>query len=164
MSTLCREMDWSPRRLFHEVEHGRVPYRTIPEGYRIEWDDDFLWPYINIEASEIRIPYGIGGLGIWTPPPNSRRVPHHGLTLGIEVLPPDAESPTPTAKWVFNTAGRLQTEGKICEGMTKAAVARLVAAEAPAAVKADKLDRALKAAYLENQLSAWGIWPLNSRK
>ena len=56
------------------------------------------------------------------------------------------------------------TEKKIREGVTKADLARLLEAEARKAVKAGQLGRTLKASYIENQLSAWGIWPLNSFK
>jgi hypothetical protein len=48
--------------------------------------------------------------------------------------------------------------------MTKAELARLLEAEAQKAVKAGQLARALKASYLENQLTPWGIWPLSAFK
>ena len=84
---LCRELDWSKRRLIHEM-CNRLRYRTIPEGYVIEWDNDFLWPYLNVEASEISVPYGLYAAGVVPPPPKTRAGLDRGLTLGIEVLPP----------------------------------------------------------------------------
>jgi hypothetical protein len=97
LGTLCRELDWSKRRLIHELCNG-LRYRTIPEGYVIEWDNDFLWPYLNVEASEISVPYGLYAAGVAPPPPKTRAGLDQGLTLGIEVLPPtDAEVPVPSA-------------------------------------------------------------------
>src|SRR5262249_50947897 len=94
LGALCRERDWSIPRLLHELKNG-LPYRTIPEGYVIEWDewdDPYMRRYLDVEASEILIPDG-GMLGIVPPSPKTRRGP---LTLGIEVLPPtDAEVPAP---------------------------------------------------------------------
>jgi hypothetical protein len=68
--------------------------------------------------------------------------------------------PTDSARWAIATTRRLR--GKIPEGVTKAALARLLEAEAQKAVRAGQLSHALKASYIENQLTAWGIWPLGS--
>src|SRR5262245_11948086 len=101
LATLCREHDWSKRRLIHELENG-LPYRTIPPGWTIEWDDPYLWDYFNVEASEISIPYGLV-MGAITPPPPKKHsaLAYEKVTLGIEVLPPgapaDDEAPAPSA-------------------------------------------------------------------
>src|SRR6266436_6941655 len=86
---LCREFDWSKRRLIYELENG-LSYRTIPPGWMIDWRDDSVWPYFNIEASEISIPSGLVVGAIAPPPPKTRSMLSWGLTLGIEVLPPGA--------------------------------------------------------------------------
>jgi hypothetical protein len=110
LGTLCRELGWSRQRLLHELQNGRVPYRTIPEGYVIDdWLDPYLRPYLNIEASEISIPSGVvvgainDAVAVITgrPRPPKRRSDLEGMTLGIEVLPPGAPAdpavPPPSA-------------------------------------------------------------------
>jgi hypothetical protein len=86
---LCREREWSKRRLTYELENGLL-YRTVPPGWTIDWSDDFVWPYFNIEASEISIPSGLVVGAIAPPPPKDISMFSWGLTLGIEVLPPGA--------------------------------------------------------------------------
>lgn len=82
----------------HELHCGRLRYRTIPEGYVIEWNDPYLWPYLNIESSVILIPCGTV-VGAIEPPPSKRGgyIRGDGLVLGIEVLPVDADVPAPSA-------------------------------------------------------------------
>ena len=58
----------------------------------------------------------------------------------------------------------LKAAGKVPEGMRKADVARLLAAEMEKAAKAGRVRHALKARYIANQMSAWGIWPVSSIK
>ncbi len=81
VGTLCRERDWSKPRLIHELQNG-LRYRTIPEGYVIDWHDRLrVQPNLNVEASEVKI-----------------YVNRRWLTVGIEVLPPmDPEVPAPSA-------------------------------------------------------------------
>jgi hypothetical protein len=95
LGKLRRELDWSTARLLHELANG-LPYRTIPEGYTIDWSDPYLRRYLNIEASEISVPSGTV-VGAIEPPPHKTRsyLAAWGLTLGIEVLPPTDVSPTP---------------------------------------------------------------------
>jgi hypothetical protein len=99
---LCRELDWPKRRLIYELENG-LPYRTIPPGWTIDWSDSSLWPYFDIEGSEISIPYGLVMGAIEPPPPKTHSaLAYEKVTLGIEVLPPDAladadEVPSPSA-------------------------------------------------------------------
>jgi hypothetical protein len=83
-----------------------------------------------------------------------------GLPLLYDVRVREAATASASVQWARVTTRNLRTEGKITEGMTKADVARLLAAEAQKAVKTGQLTRALKASYLENQLIPWGIWPL----
>jgi hypothetical protein len=107
MGTLCRELGWPRQRLFYELDNKRVPYRTIPEGYVIDdWLDPYLWPYINIEASEISIPSGVvvgainDAVAVITGrprPPKKRRSELEGMTIGIEVLPPTDALPAPSS-------------------------------------------------------------------
>ena len=82
LRTLCRERDWSKHRLLHELQNG-LPYRTIPEGYVINWHDPRrVQPNLNVEASEVAIL-------------DARR---RLVTVGVEVLPPtDAEVPALSA-------------------------------------------------------------------
>ena len=99
---LCRELDWSKRRLIYELENG-LPYRTIPPGWTIDWRDSYVWPYFNVEASEISIPYGVVVGAIVPPPPKKHSaLAYEKVTLGIEVqlpadAPADAEVPSPSA-------------------------------------------------------------------
>jgi hypothetical protein len=92
LGALCRELDWSPRRLLHELQGG-LPYRTIPEGHVIDWHDPNVRRWLNVEASEVsfydekvakeRSQGIVISLGL--------------VTYGVEVLPPDAPpAPAPT--------------------------------------------------------------------
>jgi hypothetical protein len=97
---LCRALDWSKRRLIYELENG-LPYRTVPPGWTIDWRDSYVWPYFNVEASEISTPYGVVFAAIVPPPPKTHSaLAYEKVTLGIEVLPPDAPTdaePAPAA-------------------------------------------------------------------
>ena len=152
---LCRDRDWSKRRLLHELQHG-LPYRTIPAGHTVDWHHAVSAQTLDLEASEVTILRGLvdGMMALDT------------TIVGIEVQPPtDAEVPaTASVKWAVATTRRLRGESKIRESITKAELARLLEAEAQKAVRTGQLSRALKASYLENQLAPWGIWPLNSFK
>lgn len=89
LGTLCRELDWSRRRLIHELENG-WPYRTVPEGYAIDWADAVL----NIESSEVRFCAGEGGVHDLGHPFVFLDTGY--LTVGIEVLSPtDVPAPSP---------------------------------------------------------------------
>jgi hypothetical protein len=159
LGTLCRERDWSKPRALYELQNG-LRYRTVPPGHVIDWHDPTVQRDLILEASEVTLILGVfggGGLGF------------DHLAVGIEVLPPiDAEmlslppDAPPSVRWAIATTRNLRTENKIPGGATKADLARLLEAEAAKAVKTGQLGRALKASYLENQLAAWGIWPLNS--
>jgi hypothetical protein len=74
-----------------------------------------------------------------------------------------AASPAPP-EWARATTRRLRDERKLPKGIRPVHLARLLAIESQRAVKAGQLRRAWKASYLENQLKAWGIWPLSSLK
>jgi hypothetical protein len=102
-------------------------------------------------------PQGCEHFGIWLSRP-------HVLALLPE--PTDAEVPAPlaSAQWAITTTRHLRNERKIPEGVLKADLARLLETEAGKAVRAGQLRRELKASYLENQLTPWGIWPLDSFK
>jgi hypothetical protein len=98
---LCQQLGWPKRRLIYELENG-LPYRTIPPGWTIDWSDSYVWPYFNVEASEISIPYGVVVGAIEPPPPKKHSaMAYEKVTLGIEVLPPgapaDAGVPSPSA-------------------------------------------------------------------
>jgi hypothetical protein len=162
LGTLCRELDWSRPRLIYKLQNG-LPYRTVPPGHAIDWRDLNVVHRLDVEASTVTLVLGVpkidGALTLDT------------LTVGIEVLPPtNAETPSPpedalpTARWAVVAARKLQAENKIPEGAKKADLARLLATESERAVKAGELNRVLKASYIENQLDAWGIWPLSSLK
>jgi hypothetical protein len=104
LGTLCRKLDWPTQRLLYELQNGRVHYRTIPEGYVIDdWLDPYLRPYLNIEASQISIPYGVVVGAIVAPPPK-KHLGREEVTFGIEVLLPtdtaeeDPASP-PAQRW-----------------------------------------------------------------
>jgi hypothetical protein len=68
--------------------------------------------------------------------------------------------PLPSPQWAVAATRALN----IPQGITKAALARLLAAESKKAVKDSQIRRELAASYIENQLTAWGIWPLSSFK
>jgi len=151
MGTLCSERDWSKRRLVHELQRG-LPYRTIPAGRVVDWHHPVTAHTLDLEKSEVTILRGLvdGMMALDT------------TIVGIEVLPPTDAEATASVKWARATTSRLRDESKVGEGITKAELARLLEAEAKKAVRAGQLRRALKASYLENQLSIWGIWPLSS--
>jgi hypothetical protein len=150
---LCRELDWSKRRLLHELQQD-LPYRTNPAGHTVDWHDPVTAHTFNLETGEVTIIRGVGRV--------DGTLALDTTTVGIEVLPPTDAEATASVKWARATTRRLRDESKIGEGITKAELARLLEAEAKKAVRAGQLSRALKASYLENQLSIWGIWPLSS--
>ena len=87
LATHCRERDWSKPRALYELQNG-LRIRTIPEGHEheINWRDPEVQRSLNVEAGEVTIVRGVfggGGLGV------------DRVTLGIEVLPPEAEAPSP---------------------------------------------------------------------
>ena len=85
---LCREYDWSKRRLLHELQHG-LPYRTFPSGHTIDWHHPHSARSLDLARSEVTI---IGPLinGV---------VGFEMTTVCVEVLPPTdaASSAPPTA-------------------------------------------------------------------
>jgi hypothetical protein len=76
--------------------------------------------------------------------------------------PPMADPPSNSASWAAAATRTLRDDGKLKGVTTKVGLASLLEIEARKAVKAGHLDRALKASYLENVLTPWGIWPLSS--
>jgi hypothetical protein len=147
--TLCRERDWSKQRLLYELQNG-LPYRTVPPGHTIDWHKSSV--ELDLERSEVAYTRGVlqfeGVVGLDRP------------TVGVEVLSPTDAPKHASVRWAIATTRRLRDENKIPERATKAKLARLLEAEAQTAAKVGRLSRALKATYLENQLEAWGIWPL----
>jgi len=84
-SALCRDRDWSKRRLLHELQHG-LPYRTIPPGHTVDWHHPVTAQTFDMEASEVTI---IGALVDGT-------MAFDTTVVGIEVLPPMDASAPPT--------------------------------------------------------------------
>jgi len=82
----------------------------------------------------------------------------------VRVRRPRPEIASASVTWGVTTARGLKAAGKIREGMQKAEVARLLQDEMKKAAKAGQVRKALKASYLENQLEAWGLWPISSIK
>jgi len=84
LGTLCRELDWSPRRLLHELQGG-LRYRTIPEGREIDWHDPNVRRWLNLEASEVTF------YDEKLAKERSRGlvISLGQVTIGIEVLPPE---------------------------------------------------------------------------
>ena len=96
LGTLCRERDWSKRRLIHELRNGLL-YRTIPPGHTIDWHDPnvAIERVLDVEASEVTLNTG----------PVTKYGDQPQITLGIEVIPPDdAELPSPSANAPAATA------------------------------------------------------------
>lgn len=146
---LCADRDWSRARLIHELQNG-LRYRTIPEvlpeGFAVNWRNSNL----NVEASTVVAEcYGRRGIG-------GRLVICR--TVGIEVW--GGEEPNPTARWAFATTRKLQAEKRVPKQVTQSDLAQLLATESQGAAKTGHLKRPLKKSYLENQLVAWGVWPL----
>jgi hypothetical protein len=160
---------------------GYCPTGPSRKGHTIDWFDPWVVRSLDVERSEVTLPPGTvpvpeGMIGLGT------------RLVGLELLdaPADAEalsvqpssteasaaSPKPSKamseaasalaphEWAAATTRHLREVGKISEGTTQAALARLLAVESEEAVKTGRLRRAYKASYLENQLKAWGIWPL----
>jgi hypothetical protein len=81
VGTLCRERDWSKRRLLHELQHG-LPYRTVPPGHVVDWHHPVAAQTLDLEKSEVTI---IGALVDGT-------MAFDTIIVGIEVLPPTDET------------------------------------------------------------------------
>jgi hypothetical protein len=190
LGTLCRERDWSKRRLLHELRNG-LSYRTVPPGPAVDWHHPDVERSLDVDASEVTLTRGVlaaEGEGCFVlgldrptvgvevlppadvevlPPADVEVLPPADVEVlppaDVEVLPPaDVEVPSPSIRWVRATVRTLRDKKKIPEGIRKADLARLLEGEAQKAVKAGQISRALKASYIENQLAPWGIWPLNS--
>jgi hypothetical protein len=166
LGTLCRDRDWSKRRLLDELENERLCFRTIPEGHEreIDWRDPNVQRSLDVEASEVSFHDDKKAVA-----KRDRSLVILSLgrvTVGIEVLPPaPTDAGVPAAKWAAATTRRLRAEGKIPKRAmkVKAEFARFLAAESEKAVP-DHRKQPLKASYLENQLELWGIWPLSNFK
>jgi hypothetical protein len=162
LSTHCRALGWSKSRAIYELQNG-LRYRTVPPGHVVDWHNHDIAHNLNVETGDLTLILGVfGGPGVG----------FDTLTVSIEVasptdssLPADAPKATAvssSAQWAANTTRNLRTERKTEGIKTKAALARLLAAESEKAVKAGQIRRALRASYLEDQLAHWGIWPLSS--
>jgi hypothetical protein len=68
----------------------------------------------------------------------------------------------PSPQWAVAATRALRDN--IPQDITKAGLARLLAAESKKGVKVGQIRRELTASYIENQLTNWGIWPLSSFK
>jgi hypothetical protein len=155
--------------LREEGTAGRLSWGYVRKNGDAPDDDFWHRARIKFEESSAHVGPLVFWIGPGVEPNNEPRAEYLGIWVSraqvLALLPhTDGESPTPTAQWAFTTTSRLRNEDRIPKGATKADLARLLAAETPAAVKAGQLGRSLKASYLENQLSAWGIWPLKSFK
>jgi hypothetical protein len=87
LGTLCRELDWSKRRLLHELQHG-LPYQTIPPGWTIDWHSPTTEQTLNLDASEVTI--------ISAASPSSAAL-LDCTTVAIEILWPPPEDAPPIA-------------------------------------------------------------------
>jgi hypothetical protein len=92
--TLCRELDWSKRRLVYELQNG-LPCRTIPPGHTIDWKTDCLAHHtLNLETGDVTFQ---------GPPARVENSPNSAvvffslghITVAIEVLAPTNVSPAP---------------------------------------------------------------------
>ena len=84
---LCRDRDWSKRRLLHELQHG-LPYRTIPPGHTVDWHHPVSAHTFNLETGEVTIIRGGGRV--------DGTLALDTTIVGIEVLPPTDASAPPT--------------------------------------------------------------------
>src|SRR2546430_7019397 len=83
LGALCRERDWSKRRLLHELRSG-LPYRTLPPGHVIDWSHPEVESTLDIDASEVRLILGLLPV---------EDVAFDYRLVGVEVLPPTDEAP-----------------------------------------------------------------------
>jgi hypothetical protein len=86
LSTICRERDWSSRRLLHELRQGTVLYRTVPPDISIDWWDPNAERSLDLATSEVTI---VRGAKV-----SPLLVGLDKVTVGIELLVP---SPPPPA-------------------------------------------------------------------
>ena len=153
----CRERGWSKPRALYELQNG-LPFRTVPPlppGVSIDWHNPNVTHGLNVETGDLKLILGVsGGPGL----------SFDTLTVSIEVMPPPDADPLSSVRWAIDTTRNLRAENKIPKGVRKADLARLLEAEAQKAVRGGKLQHALMASYLENQLENWGIWPLDDFK
>jgi hypothetical protein len=90
-------LDWSKRRLLHELQRG-LPHRTIPAGHTVDWHHPVSAQTLDLEASEVTI---LGALVDGT-------MAFDTTTVGIEVLPPMDASTPPTPMSAPPTAVKRQ--------------------------------------------------------
>ena len=125
-----------------------------------------LWarPGNRIEDARLIPPSAVRALTVDYKKRTAEGPPGEGLPRLYDVRVRQAAAVSASAQWAIATTRRLRDENKIPEGVKKAKLASLLASESEKAVKAGQLKRVLKASYLENVLSAWGVWPLSSLK
>ena len=137
-----RERAWSPSRMIHEMQNG-LPYRTIPEGYVIDWHDPRVESLLNVKASEIEIFVA----GRWK-------------TVWIEVLPPTvATTVAPAPSALPPQPATCGPRKRSPRARRSREIARLLEVESEQAVKTGQISRALKASYLENELALGYLAP-----
>jgi hypothetical protein len=138
-----------------------LDFRWEDYSFRItNWDRvDELWPRVDVEATPEVVPLPPADVEVLPPLANAEPL----SPADVEVLPPaDIEVPSPSIQWAMAMVRLLRDRKEIPEGTRKADLARLLETESQKAAKSGQIRRALKASYLENVLTPWGIWPLNS--
>src|SRR5262245_24329782 len=96
-------------------------------------------------------------------PPRPRSCEYFGIWLSrphVLALLPKPVATGASARWAAATIRRRRKD--IPKDAKQADLARLLEAESKKAAKTGELPHELKASYFENQLGAWGIWPLDS--
>lgn len=160
---------WPKGRIWDEIDNRRLPFRGYVQGIG-NVTGDTLDTLINPDWMIGEIHVADNTMVVFWQDRNGTGE----LIEGVEVpVAADDASPAPSpeptqadvkvmggAQWAVAATRELKAAKKIPEGMKKAELARLLEAESEKAVKAGRIGRALKASYLENQLVAWGIWPL----
>jgi hypothetical protein len=188
-SAFCSKRGWSLHRLIQELQGG-LRYRTIPEGYVVDWHGPNVVRSLNVERSEVmlppgteEVPEGVVGLGtllvgleLLEPHRPRRRTPRVSLPPPSTDAPAAAPGPLtvvskeeaasilPTGEWLVVTARCLRDEGKYLKDTQKNELAKVLAAESKKAVKVGQLGHTLEVGYLKKLLKPLGIWPLSSLK
>jgi hypothetical protein len=152
---------------------GRLPWGYLQKNGDAADDEFWRRARIDFKENSARVGFTMFWVGGGRPPTDVLRSTEYlGIWVSrahvLALLPESTDAEVPalsaSAQWAIATARHLRNERKIPQGILKAGLARLLEAESKNAVRAGRLRRELKASYLENQLTPWGIWPLDSFK
>jgi hypothetical protein len=149
-----------------ELAAGRMPVKRLGGG---DVPDREFWRSAKIDFEEnsasAEVGQSLSGALIYGPDLDGFMVSHaHVLALLPEGAREheEADSHTPSARWLMDEAKRMKAAGQVTPDMekTKKAFAQELAKRMSKAAKTDSSIRSIKWTSIVNQLISWGLWPI----